>query len=1352
MKKKIKQILSVLLVTVMLVGIAPVGGIDFTPKAKAMDLSSYKVGDLIEFGSYPQSKVTDETLIDELDSRLTDDMWVSYGYYSGTGEWDDGEMTSSDFMKYADIIYNGNKYRAVMFSNFRSNCTGDKQSSYGSYQVANGYYTYNTYFFKFEPLTWRILDPSEGYVMCNSIIDAQTFQNIVYTNGEESYNSKSCEKFASDWKTSSLRRWLNEDFYNTAFTDTEKSEIGVSLLENKFVAESTYDGENTSDKIFPISYNDAMNSTYGLRPADVIYDKNFNELAQLIGTDYAKCQGLCVHNYEEGDYTGFSGWWLRSPDSVRSNSATFVDDDGNPYDYGRVNYINGIVPAFKFNPKYKLGDLIEFGSYPQSEVKDSELIAKIEAAGASISWIDYNYYAGTGNFADGNMKPVKDMMLYKDITYNGNKYRAVKINQYRPCGTGDTSSASNSYQDDNGYYTGNIYYFKYEPLTWRVLDPNEGYVMCNNIIDSQAYQNYTCKSEEEYYNSNDCASFASNWSTSSLKQFLNNDFYNIAFSTKEKKQIGKSHQENRSAFGSALTTSDGVYDCIDTYEKIFIVSYYDVLCNDYGFSTIISNSKNRLYSGTDYAKCQGLYCSDTFDCRANWWLRSCYGSYAASSVGYDGFANYSYLVNSTYIGIFPAFKFNPKTSTSNYKTIEFGSYPQSEVKDEALLSRLNGSLTDDMWVSYGYYSGSIEPENQFLGTAYSGYGSMKQGDWMKYADITYNGEKYRAVKFSKYRPYCTCSQTTDSTNFDFDFDDFDIHWHFDLAELGAVKYYVNNTYWFKYDPIKWRILDSDKGLVVSENIIDSQAYSNTLYYNAEEYMFYNDSEMKTYANDYATSSIRKWLNDDFYNTAFTDYQKSKIKTTELDNSSVYSDKGEDYNIYDSETTFDKVFLLSYSDITNPSYGFSGDPYDEEDETRDAMGTGYAFCQGLMHGSLDFNDENELNFYEFSNYPWILRTAGDYSKAACGILGGKIITRMDVDIPQYGVRPAMVLSDFNEHTHTLKHITVPASCTVNGMEYDICTECGETFNEKVIPMGHKLNHVVVPSTCKVAGMEYDICSECGETFNEKTLPLAAHTWSEWTVVKEATTTAEGQEKRTCSVCDKVETRAIEKLKVIKDDKTGIEINYNDEYDSDTEIKVEEQFSGKSFQLINTEFGKVNSKIYDIATYKDGVKVQPNGEITVKVPLPDGFTTNKVFVCYVDSVSGKVTKIPCEVKDGYVIFKTNHFSEYAIVEQSANVKSVSVSDIKLNYKKSATIKPTIKADEGAKYTVKYSSSNTKVATVDENGKVYAAKKGSATITCTVTDSNGNTVQDTCKVTVKYSFGQWLIKILLFGWIWY
>ena len=92
--------------------------------------------------------------------------------------------------------------------------------------------------------------------------------------------------------------------------------------------------------------------------------------------------------------------------------------------------------------------------------------------------------------------------------------------------------------------------------------------------------------------------------------------------------------------------------------------------------------------------------------------------------------------------------------------------------------------------------------------------------------------------------------------------------------------------------------------------------------------------------------------------------------------------------------------------------------------------------------------------------------------------------------------------------------------------------------------------------------------------------------------------------------------------------------------------------------------------------------------------------------------------------------------------------------MNYKKSTTLKPQIDADNGVKYTVKYSSSNTKVATVEKNGKVTATKRGSgsATITCTVTDEFGNTVKDTCKVNVKLSFGQILITYVLFGWIWY
>lgn len=135
--------------------------------------------------------------------------------------------------------------------------------------------------------------------------------------------------------------------------------------------------------------------------------------------------------------------------------------------------------------------------------------------------------------------------------------------------------------------------------------------------------------------------------------------------------------------------------------------------------------------------------------------------------------------------------------------------------------------------------------------------------------------------------------------------------------------------------------------------------------------------------------------------------------------------------------------------------------------------------------------------------------------------------------------------------------------------------------------------------------------------------------------------------------------------------------------------------------------------------------------------------------------QVTVQPTAEKEGYEVRMCSvceTIEKRKIAKIVANVKSVSVSDLKLDYKKSATITPEITADKGAKYTVKYSSSDEKVARVDENGKVYAAKKGTATITCTVTDSNGNTVTDTCNVTVKYNFGQWLIVIILFGWIWY
>lgn len=103
-------------------------------------------------------------------------------------------------------------------------------------------------------------------------------------------------------------------------------------------------------------------------------------------------------------------------------------------------------------------------------------------------------------------------------------------------------------------------------------------------------------------------------------------------------------------------------------------------------------------------------------------------------------------------------------------------------------------------------------------------------------------------------------------------------------------------------------------------------------------------------------------------------------------------------------------------------------------------------------------------------------------------------------------------------------------------------------------------------------------------------------------------------------------------------------------------------------------------------------------------------------------------------------------------SGKVTSVSVEDMTINYKSSDTLRPVVMASGSVKYTTKYESLNPAVVTVDQYGNIDGIKKGVADIKVTVTDENGNTVSDTCTVTVQYSTIQWIIVIVLFGWLWY
>jgi len=71
---------------------------------------------------------------------------------------------------------------------------------------------------------------------------------------------------------------------------------------------------------------------------------------------------------------------------------------------------------------------------------------------------------------------------------------------------------------------------------------------------------------------------------------------------------------------------------------------------------------------------------------------------------------------------------------------------------------------------------------------------------------------------------------------------------------------------------------------------------------------------------------------------------------------------------------------------------------------------------------------------------------------------------------------------------------------------------------------------VDPTCTEPGLSKGAkCSICERTMIKQTeLPTTGHSYGDWTVSKEATTEAEGEEKRVCSGCGDEETRSIAKL--------------------------------------------------------------------------------------------------------------------------------------------------------------------------------------------------------------------------------
>lgn len=175
-----------------------------------------------------------------------------------------------------------------------------------------------------EAIEWLVLDVSDGSALVTSR----------YGLDAKAYN----EEWASvTWETSTIRAWLNGEFYESAFTEEETRLIALSEVKNADNPEYGTDGGNdTRDRVFLLSIGEAERYF-----AD-------DDARRLKPTDYAVARGVWV-NSDNGN----AWWWLRSPGD-NDGSAAVVDSYGSILDVGI--YVSNIGSAVRPALRIKIGN------------------------------------------------------------------------------------------------------------------------------------------------------------------------------------------------------------------------------------------------------------------------------------------------------------------------------------------------------------------------------------------------------------------------------------------------------------------------------------------------------------------------------------------------------------------------------------------------------------------------------------------------------------------------------------------------------------------------------------------------------------------------------------------------------------------------------------------------------------------------------------------------------------------------------------------------------------------------------------------------------------------------------------
>lgn len=148
-----------------------------------------------------------------------------------------------------------------------------------------------------EPIEWIVLDKKSDKVL---LLSDKLLDYVQYNE----------QKVQITWEDCSLRKWMNDNFMDAAFDESEQDKITLSKNINSSNDEyKTTGGNSTLDNIFALSV-DEVNLYFSSDKSMIAYT-----------TEFARQK--CYASSDGSDY-----WWLRSPGKSGEYAADVYENGG----------------------------------------------------------------------------------------------------------------------------------------------------------------------------------------------------------------------------------------------------------------------------------------------------------------------------------------------------------------------------------------------------------------------------------------------------------------------------------------------------------------------------------------------------------------------------------------------------------------------------------------------------------------------------------------------------------------------------------------------------------------------------------------------------------------------------------------------------------------------------------------------------------------------------------------------------------------------------------------------------------------------------------------------------------------